>query len=104
MMVRIKERLFEIKLEIKLFLRILPLFLILFVMGGFLIIYNIHYIKVDNEIIKTSQNILTIQENILNLKKEKSKLISPKIVESRAKEELNMVDVNLEKVRFLVNE
>ncbi|RUM57297.1 MAG: hypothetical protein DSY60_04960 [Persephonella sp.] len=104
MMVRIKERLFEIKLEIKLFLRFLPLSVILLVMGGFLIIYNTHYIKVDNEIIRTSQNILTIQESILNLKKEKSKLISPKNIESRAKEELNMVNVNLEKVRFLVNE
>ena len=104
MLVKVKERFFEIKLEIKLFLRFLPLFLVLIIMGSFLIIYNTYYIKVDNEIIKTNQNIIALEENILNLKKEKSKLISPKNVEKRAKEELNMEPVNLEKVKFLINE
>jgi len=87
--------------EIKLFSKYLYPIIGVGILAGILVIYVSYYMKLEREIVNiTYQNSLK-KHQILELKKEISVLSSPQRVKDIAEENLNMIPIDYNNVKFI---
>ncbi|RUM59943.1 MAG: hypothetical protein DSY66_02435 [Persephonella sp.] len=104
MFLKLKNILVDIKLELGIFFQFLPALVSVLIIGFLITLYSYHYMKLEKNIAKKNQNIIRLQTEIVSLQEEKAELTSPKKVGERARKYLQMDAVNLDKVKFLINE
>ncbi len=104
MFLKLKNILVDIKLELGIFFQFLPALVSVLIIGFLITLYSYHYMKLESDIAKKNQNIVRLQNEIVSLQEERAELISPKKIGEKARKDLQMENVNLDKVKFLINE